>query len=60
MKTQENEFYFAIYDKEDIYNDDECLINFDTEEDARDFVDSENAGYGYDKLFYRQIEKIKL
>ena len=45
------EFYFAVYDKEDTYNEDECLTSFDTEDEARDFVISENAGYGYEKLF---------
>lgn len=49
-------FYFAVYDKEDTYNEGECLASFDTEDEARDFVISENAGYGYEKLYY-QIEE---
>jgi len=50
------DFYFAVYDKEDTYNEGECLTNFDTEDEARDFVISENAGYGYEKLFYKMEE----
>jgi hypothetical protein len=45
-------FWFNVYDKEDTYKDGECLTSFDTEDEARDFVNSENAGYGYDKLYY--------
>jgi hypothetical protein len=45
-------FWFNVYDKEDTYNDGECLTSFDTEDEARDFVNSENAGYGYEKLYY--------
>lgn len=51
------EFYFAVYDKEDTYNEGECLTAFKTEDEARDFVISENAGYGYEKLYY-QMEEI--
>jgi len=47
------DFYFAVYDKEDTYKDRECLDVFDTEDEARDFVISENAGYGYEKLYYQ-------
>lgn len=47
------EIYVSVYDKEDTYNDDECLCNFDTEDEAREFVLNENAGYGYEKLFYK-------
>lgn len=45
-------FWFNVYDKEDTYNEGECLKSFDTEDEARDFVNSENAGYGYDKFYY--------
>jgi hypothetical protein len=45
-------FWFNVYDKEDTYNDGECLSSFDTEDEVRDFVNSENAGFGYDKLYY--------
>lgn len=47
-KKREKEFYFAVYNK------DECLINFDTEDEAREFVLSENAGYGYEKLYFKE------
>lgn len=50
MGNQKN--YFAVYDKEDTYNKDECLTSFDTEDEARDFVIIENSGYGYEKLYY--------
>ncbi len=53
----EEEEYFVVYDKEDIYDDDECLCSFDTEEEARDFVTEENKGYGYNKLFYKAETK---
>lgn len=49
---ENQKFYFAVYDKEDTYNEDECLTTFDTEDETRDFVISENAGYGYEKLYY--------
>jgi len=35
------DFYFAVYDKEDTYKDRECLDVFDTEDEARDFVISD-------------------
>lgn len=54
--SKKQEFYFAVYDKEDTYNDGECLMNFDTEDEAREFVISENAGYGYEKLYYKVEE----
>lgn len=53
---ENQKFYFAVYDQEDTYNEGECLISFDTEDEARDFVISENAGYGYEKLFYKTEE----
>jgi len=55
-QQHKQEFYFAVYDKEDTYDDNECLTTFDTEDEARDFVNTENAGYGYKKLYY--IEKL--
>lgn len=53
----DEEEYFAVYDKEDTYEDGECLESFDTEEEARDFVNEENKGYGYNKLFYKPETK---
>ena len=53
---EKQKFYFAVYDNEVIYEDGECLMNFDTEDEAREFVISENAGYGYEKLYYRMEE----
>ena len=53
---ENQKIYFAVYDKEDTYNEDECLTSFDTEDEARDYVISENAGYGYKKLFYKTEE----
>lgn len=50
------EFYFVVFDKEDTYNEGECLTSFDTEDEARDFVNNENAGYGYAKLYYKEEE----
>lgn len=55
-EVEDNE-YFAVYDKEDTYSNDECLCSFDTEEEARDFVTEENKGYGYNKLFYKTETK---
>lgn len=54
MQYFEDKSFFAVYvyDKEDTYNDDECFESFDTEEEARDFVNSENAAYGYNKFYY--------
>ena len=52
MKTTKN--FYSVYDKEDTYNEGECLESFDTEDDARDFVNTENAGYGYAKLYYKE------
>jgi hypothetical protein len=47
QNTMENqEFYFTVYDKEETYNEGECLTIFDTEDEARDFVIIENSGYG--------------
>jgi len=50
-------FYFAVYDKEDTYEEDECLESFDTEDEAINFVNEQNAGYGYNKFYYETIEK---
>lgn len=52
MENKEN--YFVVYDKEDTYNEGECLECFNTEEEARNFVINENAGYGYKKLYYEE------
>lgn len=57
LLKKDNDFYFAVYDKEDTYEDGECLESFDTEEEARDFVNEENKGYGYNKLFYKPETK---
>ena len=54
---KDTNFYFAVYDKEDIYQDGECLESFETEDEARNFVNEENAGYGYNKLYYKMIEE---
>ena len=56
VEEVEEVFYFAVYDKEDTYSDGECLMNFNTEDEAREFVLSENAGYGYEKLYYKLEE----
>lgn len=53
MKNQE--FYFCVFDKEDTYTEDECLTNFDTEDEARNYCLSENAAYGYTKLYYSEV-----
>jgi len=45
---------FAVYDKEDTYNEGECLTSFDKEDAARDFVIRENAAYGYVKFYYEE------
>lgn len=52
VKMENEKSYFAVYDKEDTYNEGECLDSFDTEHEARDFVINENSGYGYQKLYY--------
>ena len=52
MENQKN--YFAVYDKEDTYKEGECLENFNTENEASDFVISENAAYGYEKFYYEE------
>lgn len=53
METKKK-IYFAVYDKEDTYAEGECLENFETEDEAREFVIGENAGYGYEKLYYKE------
>ena len=54
---KDTNFYFAVYDKEDTYVEDECLESFDTEDEAINFVNEQNAGYGYNKFYYKTIEK---
>lgn len=65
MKTQEmrtitinTEFehiksQYAIFDKED---NNECVAVFEEQDDARDFCINENAGFGYQKYYYKEIE----
>lgn len=47
--------YYAVYDKEEEYQPNECLTSFDTEEEARAYVNSENAGHGFEKLYYEEL-----
>ena len=56
MENTQTKYWFNVYDKEDTYNDNECLTSFDNEDDAREFVISENSGYGYEKLYYEYYE----
>jgi len=54
IKNEVEENYFAVYDKEDTYKEGECLENFNTENEASDFVINENAAYGYEKFYYEE------
>lgn len=57
METKEKKVFFYVYDKEDTYSEGECLEVFDDEEKARDFCINENAGYGYQKFYYKSSEE---
>lgn len=48
---------YSVYDKEDTYNEGECMESFNDEDEARIFVNEENAAYGYARLFYKENEK---
>ena len=57
MKAKEEKVFFYVYDKEDTYSEDECYEVFEYEEEARDFCINENAGYGYQKFYYKSSEE---
>jgi hypothetical protein len=57
MKAKEEKVFFYVYDKEDTYNEGECHEVFEDEEKARDFCINENAGYGYQKFYYKSSEE---
>ena len=57
---KDTNFYFAVYDKEDTYEEDECLEGFDTEDEAINFVNEQNAGYGSKAKYVRLMLDSKL
>jgi len=57
MGTSEEKVFFYVYDKEDTYNEGECHEVFEEEDAARDFCINENAGYGYQKFYYKSSEE---
>jgi hypothetical protein len=55
-EKEEENLCFYVYDKEDTYLENECFTVFDDEEEARDFCINENAGYGYEKFYYKRSD----
>ena len=56
LDQEANKIYFGVYDKE-VQGEPEYIEGFYTEEEAMNFVTSENAAYGYKKFFYKEETK---
>lgn len=53
----EDEIVYYVYDREDHYRQGECHEVFYDEDEARDFVVTENSAYGYDRFYYISSDK---